>query len=96
VAEDACRRSNAQNALNTDDFPSLRSLQQDVVDIVAGWLNGGPGTPRASWPAGEPRASCSRSKERAAAAGTPRPGSSGRSSSLVWATVVSSACSTQA
>ncbi len=31
----------AENALNTDAFPSLRSIQQDVVDIVAGWLHGG-------------------------------------------------------
>jgi sphinganine-1-phosphate aldolase len=31
-----------ENALNTDAFPSLRRMQQDVVDIVAGWLHGGP------------------------------------------------------
>jgi len=42
VAEEAYRRYMGENALNTDAFPSLRSIQQDVVDIVAAWLNGGP------------------------------------------------------
>lgn len=31
-----------ENALNTDAFPSLRDVQADVVDIVNGWLRGGP------------------------------------------------------
>ena len=42
VAEDAHRRFMTENALNTDAFPSLRRIQQDVVAIVGGWLNGGP------------------------------------------------------
>jgi sphinganine-1-phosphate aldolase len=42
VAEEAYRRYMTENALNTDAFPSLRRMQQDVVDIVAGWLHGGP------------------------------------------------------
>ncbi len=42
VAEDALRRFMTENALNTDAFPSLRRIQQDVVAIVTGWLNGGP------------------------------------------------------
>jgi len=42
VAEDALRRFMTENALNTDAFPSLRSIQQDVVAIVIGWLDGGP------------------------------------------------------
>ena len=42
VAEEAYRRFMTENALNTDAFPSLRMIQQDVVAIVAGWLSGGP------------------------------------------------------
>jgi glutamate/tyrosine decarboxylase-like PLP-dependent enzyme len=42
VAEEAYRRYQAENALNTDAFPSLRAMQQDVVDVVAGWLHSGP------------------------------------------------------
>ena len=30
------------NALNTDAFPSLRRIQAEVVEIVAGWLGAGP------------------------------------------------------
>ena len=45
VAEDAHRRFMTENALNTDAFPSLRRIQQDVVAIVGGWLNGGPEAP---------------------------------------------------
>ena len=41
MAEDAHRRFMTENALNTDAFPSLRRIQQDVVAIVGGWLNGG-------------------------------------------------------
>ncbi len=43
LAEDAYRRFSGENALNTDAFPSLRKMQAEVVDIVAGWL-GGEGT----------------------------------------------------
>ncbi len=32
----------SDNALNTDAFPSLRRIQADVVDIVNGWVRGGP------------------------------------------------------
>ncbi len=32
----------SDNALNTDAFPSLRTIQADVVDIVNDWLDGGP------------------------------------------------------
>jgi glutamate/tyrosine decarboxylase-like PLP-dependent enzyme len=42
LAEEAYRRFMAENALNTDAFPSLRALQQEVVDVVVGWLHGGP------------------------------------------------------
>jgi glutamate/tyrosine decarboxylase-like PLP-dependent enzyme len=42
VAEDALRRFMTENALNTHAFPSLRTIQQDVVAIVSGWLDGGP------------------------------------------------------
>ena len=38
VAEEAYRRYSTENALNTDAFPGLRSIQSDVVAIVAGWL----------------------------------------------------------
>jgi sphinganine-1-phosphate aldolase len=40
LAEDAYRRFSGENALNTDAFPSLRRMQADVVDVVAGWLGG--------------------------------------------------------
>ena len=42
VAEEAYRRFSTENALNTDAFPSLRRIQAEVVDIVAGWLEVGP------------------------------------------------------
>jgi glutamate/tyrosine decarboxylase-like PLP-dependent enzyme len=42
VADDAYRRFSTDNALNTDAFPSLKRIQADVVDIVAGWLEAGP------------------------------------------------------
>lgn len=41
VAEEAYRLFSAENALNTDAFPSLRRIQSDVVAIVAGWLEAG-------------------------------------------------------
>jgi glutamate/tyrosine decarboxylase-like PLP-dependent enzyme len=43
VAEEAYRRFSAENALNTDAFPSLRHMQTDVVDVVATWLEAPPG-----------------------------------------------------
>jgi len=42
VAEEAYRRLGVENGLNTDAFPSLRRIQQEVVDIVAGWLQAPP------------------------------------------------------
>lgn len=42
VSEEAYRTLGAENALNTDAFPSLKRVQADVVDIVTGWLQGGP------------------------------------------------------
>ncbi len=44
LAEEAYRRYSGENALNTAAFPSLRRMQQDVVDIVAGWVNGDDAT----------------------------------------------------
>jgi sphinganine-1-phosphate aldolase len=41
VAEEAYRRYASENALNTDAFPSLRTIQADVVAIVGEWLAGG-------------------------------------------------------
>jgi glutamate/tyrosine decarboxylase-like PLP-dependent enzyme len=41
LAEEAYRRFSTENALNTDAFPSLRTIQSDVVGIVAHWLHGG-------------------------------------------------------
>ena len=40
VAEEAYRRFSGENALNTAAFPSLRRMQNDVVDTVAGWVHG--------------------------------------------------------
>ncbi|MCU1359365.1 MAG: PLP-dependent enzyme glutamate decarboxylase, partial [Ilumatobacteraceae bacterium] len=42
IAEEAYRRFGADNALNTDAFPSLRRIQADVVDMVGDWLQAGP------------------------------------------------------
>lgn len=42
VAAEAHRRFATENALNTDAFPSLRTIQSEVVAIVAGWLAAGP------------------------------------------------------
>lgn len=44
LAEEAYRRYSGENALNTSAFPSLRRMQQDVVDIVAGWVHGDDAT----------------------------------------------------
>lgn len=38
IAEEASRRFSSANALNTDAFPSLRRMQNDVVSVVLGWL----------------------------------------------------------
>lgn len=40
IAEEAYRRFSGENALNTSAFPSLRKMQQDVVDTVTGWCHG--------------------------------------------------------
>jgi glutamate/tyrosine decarboxylase-like PLP-dependent enzyme len=42
VADEAHRRFSTDNALNTDAFPSLRTIQAEVVGIVADWLQAGP------------------------------------------------------
>lgn len=39
VAHAAHERFATDNALNTHAFPSLRRIQADVVDVVAGWVN---------------------------------------------------------
>lgn len=39
LAEEAYRRFSGENALNVGAFPSLRGMQQEVVDIVAGWCH---------------------------------------------------------
>lgn len=44
LAEEAYRRYSGENALNTSAFPSLRHMQQDVVDIVSGWVHGDEAT----------------------------------------------------
>jgi sphinganine-1-phosphate aldolase len=41
VAEEAYRRYATENALNTDAFPGLRTIQSEVVAIVGGWLEAG-------------------------------------------------------
>ncbi len=41
LADEAYRRFSSDNGLNTDAFPSLKTIQNDVVGIVSGWLNGG-------------------------------------------------------
>ncbi len=41
VAEAAYAKFSSENALNTDAFPSLRKIQADVVEYVAGWLEAG-------------------------------------------------------
>src|SRR6478735_6825540 len=42
LAEDAYKRFSGENALNTDAFPSLRRMQDDVLAIVREWLGGDP------------------------------------------------------
>jgi glutamate/tyrosine decarboxylase-like PLP-dependent enzyme len=41
VAEEAYRKYSSENALNTDAFPSLRTLQAEVVGFVGDWLQAG-------------------------------------------------------
>lgn len=41
VAEEAYRRYSSENALNTEAFPSLRTLQAEVVGFVGDWLQAG-------------------------------------------------------
>jgi sphinganine-1-phosphate aldolase len=41
VAEEAYRKYSSENALNTDAFPSLRTLQSEVVGFVGEWLQAG-------------------------------------------------------
>jgi glutamate/tyrosine decarboxylase-like PLP-dependent enzyme len=41
LAEEAYRRYASENALNTDAFPSLRTIQSEVVAIVGEWLHAG-------------------------------------------------------
>ena len=43
LAKEAYAAFSSENALNTDAFPSLRSIQADVVEIVRGWLHGPDG-----------------------------------------------------
>ena len=42
LAADAHRRFATENALNTDAFPSLRTIQAEVVAFVGTWLETGP------------------------------------------------------
>ena len=44
LSEEAYRRFGTENALNTSAFPSLRIMQQDVVDTVTGWCHGDDST----------------------------------------------------
>lgn len=41
LAEEAYRRYGAENALNTHAFPSLQRIQNEVVEIVGDWFEGG-------------------------------------------------------
>lgn len=40
LAEEAYRRFSGENALNTDAFPSLRRMQNDVVRAATAWVHG--------------------------------------------------------
>ncbi len=42
VAQEAYQGFGVENGLNTDAFPSLRRIQAEVCDVVAGWLQAGP------------------------------------------------------
>lgn len=51
LATEAYRRFSGENALNVDAFPSLRSMQSDVLAIVADWLEA-PDTARGFFTSG--------------------------------------------
>ncbi|MFM8992937.1 MAG: pyridoxal phosphate-dependent decarboxylase family protein, partial [Actinomycetota bacterium] len=51
LATEAYRRFSGENALNVEAFPSLRTMQNDVLAIVAGWL-GAPATARGFFSSG--------------------------------------------
>jgi len=51
LATEAYRRFSGENALNVEAFPSLRTMQNDVLAIVAGWL-GAPATARGFFTSG--------------------------------------------
>jgi len=51
LATEAYRRFSGENALNVEAFPSLRTMQSDVLAIVAGWL-GAPATARGFFSSG--------------------------------------------
>ena len=51
LATEAYRRFSGENALNVDAFPSLRTMQSDVLSIVAGWL-GAPASARGFFSSG--------------------------------------------
>ncbi|MFM7526412.1 MAG: pyridoxal phosphate-dependent decarboxylase family protein, partial [Actinomycetota bacterium] len=51
LATEAYRRFSGENALNVEAFPSLRTMQSDVLAIVAGWL-GAPATARGFFTSG--------------------------------------------
>jgi glutamate/tyrosine decarboxylase-like PLP-dependent enzyme len=40
LGEEAYRRFSGENALNTSAFPSLKTMQEQVVDVVTGWTHG--------------------------------------------------------
>src|SRR5512143_139658 len=42
LATEALARFQSANALNVDAFPSLRRMQSEVVEMIAGLLHGGP------------------------------------------------------
>ena len=44
LAEESYRLFSGENALNTSAFPSLRVMQQQIVDIVSGWVHGDDAT----------------------------------------------------
>lgn len=43
VAQDAYQRWAAENALNVDAFPTLRTMQREILETVAPWLGAPPG-----------------------------------------------------
>ncbi|MFM8968815.1 MAG: pyridoxal phosphate-dependent decarboxylase family protein [Actinomycetota bacterium] len=51
LATEAYRRFSGENALNVEAFPSFRTMQSDVLAIVAGWL-GAPATARGFFSSG--------------------------------------------